>query len=514
LDNKVKNINEITSELFQILSDLSKISSPDRIMLVFVNALDNLFNDMNFSFDSGNEKHNDKYFLEINTQNKSYGKIFLNGNLNIVDPARIALLQNAVSLLAVILERIEHQEMFNYEGNLLTQMAKEKEKPLGSDIELFDNISENSPDIIFRFSKDLECLYANKNMSVYLNGNNEKLEGVNLREMKFPMKLQNQLASEINKAFKRKTLVTKTIFSTVTDKVFELHLIPEVIDKVDVKTVLGIGRDITYKFRIERELIEAKEKAEKSDKLKLAFLSNISHEIRTPLNGIIGFTRLFTRKEISDERRNDYLKIIESSTDALLQTMSNILEISKIESDEFSIYCEKININEFISDFYSEFVPKWKRSIKSGINFELELPETKINILYSDEYRLKEILINLIDNAFKFTNQGYVKIGYQIKQKDVVFFVKDSGIGIKKENLARIFNCFHQVDYSERKEYGGLGLGLTISKAVVEKLGGKIWIESIYNKGSTIYFKLPLYQTEQKLKRIKPEKNGFIKIER
>jgi len=510
VDKKKININLLTKELFHLLANLSLLDSPDRILLIFVNALDKLLDEINISYDWAKAENNDKYYIEINTKNKLYGTIYFTGNIANLDKEVIDIIQKTVGMLAVILQSIEQQKMLFDENIYHRQILNEKTDFMNSNIEMFKSLSENSPDIILRFDKNSHCLYVNNKISLLYDENIEDIEGKCLKETNLPVKLKEEIWNEIQKVIKKKKEVIKIINSSA-EKVFEFHFIPEFIKSNELITVLSFGRDITDKYKMEQELITAKEKAIESDKLKLAFLANISHEIRTPLNGIIGFARLLTRSQVSIDKKVDYLKIIESSTNHLLRTVSNILEISKIESGEFKIIKEEISLNEVIQDFFKEYKLQCTEGIKSEIKFELEIPSTHKLTIFNDEYRLREVLFNLVDNAFKFTKEGFIRIGYIIKHHNIIFYIKDSGIGIKKNNLKLIFNRFYQVDYTERKEYSGLGLGLTISKAFIEWMGGKIWIESIYRKGTTIYFNLPLSNENELINQVKSIKNGFVK---
>ena len=187
-----------------------------------------------------------------------------------------------------------------------------------------------------------------------------------------------------------------------------------------------------------------------------------------------------------------------------------------MESGEFTIIKEDVNLNEFIGNVYYEYKIALEKRKNKEIDFILEIGDQSKEIrLYTDEYRLREVIVNLLDNAFKFTLKGFVKLGYILKSKQVIFYIKDSGKGVCKKNQILIFNHFFQEDVTETKEYGGLGLGLTISKSVVEKLGGKIWIESNLNIGTTFCFNIPL--KEMKESKIKSERkigNGLAKIEK
>ncbi|MCF8352553.1 MAG: PAS domain S-box protein, partial [Bacteroidales bacterium] len=246
---------------------------------------------------------------------------------------------------------------------------------------------------------------------------------------------------------------------------------------------LVIAHDITERRKFENALMKAKEKAEENDKLKSAFLANMSHEIRTPMNGILGFLDLIQDPELSREEMNAYKDVIRKSGDRLLNTISDIIEISRIESGEISVEEEQVDINERIRYFFDFFKPEAERN---NLQFKLnnQLQDQNIQIK-TDQSKLDSILTNFIKNALKFTEKGYVEIGCKIESGDLVFYVKDTGPGIPEEKKENIFDRFVQADTSHTRPYEGSGLGLSISTAYAEMLGGEIAINSEFRKGST-----------------------------
>jgi signal transduction histidine kinase/PleD family two-component response regulator len=236
------------------------------------------------------------------------------------------------------------------------------------------------------------------------------------------------------------------------------------------------------------ELIIAKEKAEESDKLKTAFLQNMSHEIRTPLNGIIGFSTLLTYEDVSQEEIKEYSTIISQSGNRLIEIVNNVLDISKIETGQIIIEPKAIVIDEICADLLNFFTPV-ARAKKITLNYVNQNDKTQK--IYTDEAKLHQILTNLINNAVKFTKTGSIDFGFETKGNFVQFYVKDTGIGIPAELHDKVFIRFIQAEQSMTKNYEGAGLGLAISKGLVELLGGKIWVESVVGKGTTFFFKLP-----------------------
>jgi len=241
------------------------------------------------------------------------------------------------------------------------------------------------------------------------------------------------------------------------------------------------------------ELIQAKEQAEESDRLKSAFLANMSHEIRTPMNGILGFASLLKDPDISGEKQQEYIQIIEKSGARMLNIINDIVDISKIESGLMNIDLRKSNVNEQIEDIYTFFKPEVEAK---GIRFSFHNPlPSKEAIIKTDSEKLYAILTNLVKNAIKFTKEGSISLGYNVIHtnpgQDLRFFVKDTGIGIPAHRQEAIFERFVQADISDKLAYQGAGLGLSISKAYVEMLGGRIWVESDEDKGTDFYFTLP-----------------------
>ena len=239
----------------------------------------------------------------------------------------------------------------------------------------------------------------------------------------------------------------------------------------------------------EEELIRAKEHAEESDRLKSAFLTNMSHEIRTPMNGILGFTELLREPNLTSDEQKDYIQTIQISGARMLNTINNIVDISKIESGLITNDIKETNINEKIEFTYKFFKPEVE--IK-GLQFLFKngLP-TKEAIIKTDNEKVYAILTNLVKNAIKFTYEGSIEFGYVKKGEYLEFFVKDTGVGIPRKQHQMIFERFRQGSESHSRSYEGSGLGLSIAKSYVEMLGGEIWVKSEEGKGSTFYFTIP-----------------------
>ncbi len=259
----------------------------------------------------------------------------------------------------------------------------------------------------------------------------------------------------------------------------------------------GSLRDITDRKQVEAELYAAKEKAEENDRLKTAFLHNISHEIRTPMNSIVGFAELINESEILPEIRKEYTAIIVNSSHHLLSIINDIVSIATIESGQEKVIEAEINLNTTLQLLYHQFILKAQNQ---NIQFTLTsiLPDRNAQII-SDETKLIQVINNLIVNALKFTKQGLINFGCRmIKQPNdismIEFFVEDTGIGIAEEMQQDVFKRFSQVENTSTRQFGGSGLGLSISKAYVEMMGGEIWLESELGKGSKFFFTIPYKQ--------------------
>lgn len=243
-----------------------------------------------------------------------------------------------------------------------------------------------------------------------------------------------------------------------------------------------------------RQLTLAKEKAEENERLKTIFLQNMSHEIRTPMNGIIGFLELLKEPNLDDASRQKYIEIVIKSGKRLLTTINNIIEISKIDSDQIAVHPTRVDIPEVMEFYYNFFKPQ-AREKKIDLKLIQKLPEDHALIL-TDKFIFDNILTNLINNAIKFTHEGYVEFGNRVENNKIIFYVKDTGIGIPKERQKAIFERFVQANLSITRPHEGSGLGLAIVKAYVKALNGEMWIESETGKGSTFFFTLPYIKAE------------------
>lgn len=248
--------------------------------------------------------------------------------------------------------------------------------------------------------------------------------------------------------------------------------------------------------KINEELNKAKLKAEESDKLKSAFLANMSHEIRTPMNGILGFADLLNDPDLSVEEQEKYIGVIKECGDRMVKIIDNIIDISKIDAGQIDLNIEPTNVNELINSLFDFFLPEVEnKGLKLKCSKDLSNSDS---VLRTDKIKLAQILTNLIKNAIKFTDKGQIKFGYKYTSEVLEFFIKDTGRGIRAENLEVIFERFRKEETSELNTIEGSGLGLSISKAYVEALDGKIWLNSTEGKGSEFFFTIPFKPLKRK----------------
>ena len=248
-----------------------------------------------------------------------------------------------------------------------------------------------------------------------------------------------------------------------------------------VTKVLGFIADIQKRRDDEQALIEAKQRAEESDRLKSAFLANVSHEIRTPLNAIVGFSEVIAHTE-SECEREEYLDIVKANSNLLLHLINDILDLSRIESGKMEFIDENIQMDELCE----ELRQMHQMRIKNDVKIIFERPAASLTIVF-DSHRLRQLYSNLISNAIKYTEKGAITFGYKLKGDMMEGYVRDSGSGIPAEKLNNVFGRFEKLDLLKQ----GFGLGLSICKSILDKMGGEIWVESELGVGSCFYFLIP-----------------------
>lgn len=280
-----------------------------------------------------------------------------------------------------------------------------------------------------------------------------------------------------------------------THKIINSILTPVTDSNGKVTNAIVQTIDLSEIKNAEVKLRAAKEKAEESDRLKSAFLANMSHEIRTPMNGILGFADLLKEPGLTGEKQRKYIEIIQMGGERMLSTINDIIEISKIETGQIEVKKSDVNVNELVRHHFDFFAPEAK---KKNITFNCQIPLPDDDSYISvDKNMLNSIITNLIKNAIKYTNSGSIDFGYALVDNEIKFYFKDTGIGISEEDQKTVFERFIQSESTKNEVYEGSGLGLSITKAYVDMLDGRIWLESKVKKGSVFYFTLP-YQKLRK----------------
>lgn len=253
--------------------------------------------------------------------------------------------------------------------------------------------------------------------------------------------------------------------------------------------IVGALINIRERKKVEEEMIKAKEQAEENDRMKSAFLANMSHEIRTPMNGILGFTSLLKDPAGSMQNQNEYIEIIEQSGQRMLSIINDLINISKIEAGQMDVSQSEVNINEQLEYLFTFFLPEAE---KKGLQLFVYTPlSDQKSIIYTDKDKVVAVMTNLIKNSIKFTDRGSIEFGYELEENNIKFFVKDTGMGIPADKQEQIFERFVQAEKNIPGNREGVGLGLSISKAYIELLGGKIWVESDKGTGASFFFTIP-----------------------
>ncbi len=373
---------------------------------------------------------------------------------------------------------------------------KENEVSLRRSEEKFRALTENSHDHILRIDNKGELSYCN---SAFLSDFSLGLEntciGRRLDQIsELPKELVDGLIKNVGEVFSEGVSKNIEIEYRFKDSIraFDWTIIPET-SHAQISSILIVGRDYTQKKKAEQELVVAKEKAIGADKLKSAFLANMSHEIRTPLNAIVGFTNLLKEENISEVEKVEYIDIVNKSSENLMDLINDIVDLAKIESGELNLNKEECNVVQLLQELYRLFEKRMAIDQKTHLKFYLNLPDGQaIMKVNCDVRRLRQVFINLLGNAFKFTQKGFIEFGFTIEEAYLRFYVRDTGIGIAADKQSFIFEPFRQADESTSKNYGGTGLGLSICKRLVAAHGGDIGLMSEPSTGSEFYFTLPL----------------------
>ena len=374
---------------------------------------------------------------------------------------------------------------------------KRKEEQLRQSEQFFKRIMDSANDAIILLDKDFNIkLWNNAAIKIFGFSRQELIDSPAFKFI-FPENYKTLFEKYWSRIFKENHKDTGFTFA-MTAKKKDGGEIPIEISMSGTKFrentyLIVIAKDITLRKRTEEELLRAKEKAEESDNLKTAFLSNMSHEIRTPMNAIVGFSQLLSNPNFDQAKKDLFIEQININSESLLKLIEDIIYISKIEAGKIEIIKSDCSLNKMLKDLFTTFQEHKRRMGKEQVELKLHLDFNNDDVIINtDSQRLKQILTNLLSNALKFTEKGFVEFGYkEHDEHSLLFYVKDTGMGINKEKLKHVFDRFTKISAGKTRLYGGTGLGLSISKHLVEYLGGKIWVESVENEGSAFMFTHP-----------------------
>jgi len=375
---------------------------------------------------------------------------------------------------------------------------------LQNEKETLEVLLESMPFCIFFTDRQYRYIRVNRMMAKLLRvAEPEDAVGLTNKEF-FSKRVARKMTEEDRNIMETgKPIVNKIIYfedDEVEGYWLEKTKIPIRDERGVITMVMGLFKDVSDLMQIENELKQARDKAKESDRLKTSFLANMSHEIRTPMNGILGFANLLRDPDLDEEKRDLYLKHIDHSSQQLLNIIDDIIDISKIESEQLKISNKPVRINGILDEIYSSFFHRIRGDApgQKKVTFNLIKGNNSHDFtIVADDFRLSQVFNNLIGNAIKFTKEGHITFGYNLKQNRYIeFFVSDTGIGIPNNKVKLIFDRFGQVNQERSLQPSGTGLGLPISKSLVDLMGGEMWVESVVGEGSTFYFTLPLVVKE------------------
>jgi len=412
-----------------------------------------------------------------------------------------ALQKNKSSLEQRVAERTSELEKINDELKTEIDRRRIAESELELSEEKFREIFNHANDAMILWESDhngvpLRCLDANEVFLMMTGYTSEEVLGMKadtIRGYEDDRSRERRLEMIEGQDKRRFEIYLRTksgaqIPTEVSSRRFRIR---------NKEVILAVHRDISERKVFEARILEEKRKAEESDRLKSVFLANMSHEIRTPMNAIVGFSELLQRDDLSDDERHSFLNILQAKSQELLTLINDILYLSRIEADEVKIQLEPVKLDEYLR--MSEIT--WKQMIsaaqKPGISIRFNYRKFGDTIVQIDEVRVSQVMNNLISNAIKFTEKGEIAVRCEIVDQKIKFAVRDTGIGIPNAKIRQVFERFRQGDEGQSRKYGGSGLGLSISKQLVELMGGEIGVESRVGEGSEFWFTIPLFEPDK-----------------
>lgn len=352
------------------------------------------------------------------------------------------------------------------------------------------NLMGSLPDIFFIIERDGTYIDYVSNNPELMKISQDDIIGKTIFEMGFSKPMSYQIYSSIQYVLEKDNIETIEYgmeLPSGKSLIFEMRLA-----RLSDNQVISIGRDITFKKEYEQQLIEAKKITEEASRLKASFLENISHEMRTPMNAIIGFSTMASSERYTDDEKKNFLDIVISNGESLMKIITDVIDISEIDTGNISVKMNACKVNELFISMYEKFQKVLDKTNKP-VEIELKLKKEDRDLeIYTDSNLLLKVVNHLVDNAIKFTNEGKVTYGYEKVDKNIKIFIEDTGIGIDGKHAKDIYNQFHQADNRRARKYSGTGAGLNIAKSIIELLGGNLDFESTIDEGSRFYFFLPI----------------------
>lgn len=395
---------------------------------------------------------------------------------------------------------LEEGPFLKEERNMLETVAnelavyinrKQAEEETRQNEQKFKSLFNSMLDAIFIHDPEGNMLEVNHEATRRLNYSKEELLQMTPIDIDTPENA-SKAPDIFNRVMKEKHFRGETVHITRDNQKIPTEINANRITFKGRPAILTVARDITRRKQYEKELLEAKEKAEESASLKSAFLANLSHEIRTPLNAILGFADLLKETSPDEAKRHEFITSIRQSGDKLLSILNDILDVSYIEANQIQINSQPFSLNGLIDELAEQARYKMEKAQKNlQLKIRKPLPDQN-DWIRLDHQKMHQIFTKLIDNAIKFTHSGYIEMGYEADSRgNLDFYIRDTGIGVPRDSRELIFERFRQLDHGITRQYEGLGLGLSIARGLVRSMGGSIKFHSSQNNGSTVVFKIP-----------------------
>jgi len=352
----------------------------------------------------------------------------------------------------------------------------------------FKALFENAPLAFFRLDKDMKVVEFNHRFRKMFGYTDSDIGKITKYDLLVDAEIGGLILDTI---LETKEVTTEIMLKRKNGESFianlTLALLEEGFKEIAIE---GIVEDITQVAKARDELIKAKDKAIEADRLKSLFLANMSHEIRTPMNAIIGFTNMLREDDLTSDEKNSFIDVIQSNGNSLMSLIESLVDFSKLEADQMSVSMGEFNLNPLLESACDNTEKLLKSEEKDKVKVIRSFESEDGLRIVSDRHRLNQVLSHILSNAIKFTESGEIEIGYKLTGEELGIYVRDTGIGIQKDKIGKIFDRFTKVSSDKNKLYGGTGIGLTISKGLMELMGGRIEVESKLGKGSTFWLKM------------------------